>query len=411
MNSRVILHSDCDSFYASVACLNKPELNGKPVAVGGDSESRNGIILSKNPLAKTFGVKTAEPLWQARQKCPELVVIRPDYDLYHKFAKKIRQIYFDYTDRIEPFGLDEAWLDVTGSQMLFGDGMSIAREISSRVKEETNITVSIGVSFNKVFSKLGSDYRKPYGITEISQSNFKRIVWPLPANHLLFVGGSTYNSLKKLGIYTIGDVANTPLNILKSNFGKGGVTLYNYANGFDTSSVAFFEHAESIPKSISNSATTPRDLVNDRDVKITMHLLADSVARRMRDLNLRCSTISMHVRNSKLSVLNRQHTMPRPVCSTKEIFDCAYQLFCENFHWNNTIRSLGIALSGFNTENTGVQMCLFETDEKKIIRHEKLDCAVDKIKDKYGSKIINSALTFSDKRLCGIRTSSHNPFH
>jgi DNA polymerase-4 len=216
---RMILHSDCNSFYASVECLHHPEIRNKPVAVGGDVEQRHGIILAKNQLAKRYNIKTGEALWQAKQKCPDLVIMPPNYHLYMRFSKMARQIYLDYTDQVEPFGLDECWLDVTGSAVK-GNGLSIAEEIRARIKYELGITVSIGVSFNKIFAKLGSDYKKPDAITVISRENYRQIAWPLPASDLLYVGRSTEKRLTSMGIHTIGDLAGTSNKLLRSLFGK-----------------------------------------------------------------------------------------------------------------------------------------------------------------------------------------------
>lgn len=230
--SRTILHSDCNAFYASVECLINPRLQSYCVAVCGDVQARHGIILAKNQNAKEFGVKTGEPIWMAKKKCPQLVTVQADFARYLEFAKRVREIYLEYTDRVEPFGLDEAWLDVTGSARLFGSGKAIAEEIRRRVREEIGITVSIGVSFNKIFAKLGSDYQKPDAVTVISRDNFREIVWPLPSGELLYVGPATKKKLAAMGIYTIGDVARCRQELLRGNLGKWGDWLYTFANGW-----------------------------------------------------------------------------------------------------------------------------------------------------------------------------------
>lgn len=280
---RVILHSDCNSFYASVECLHRPEIRDKPVAVGGEPEHRHGMILTKNLIAKKYGVKTGEPLWKAKQKCPELIIINPDYKLYMRFSEMARKIYLDYTDRVEPFGIDECWLDVTGSTGLFGNGEKIAQEIRGRIKYELGITVSVGVSFNKVFAKLGSDYKKPDAVTVIAKENYKNIVWPLPVEDLLYVGPATKRKLNSYGINTIGKLANMPQNYLHSYFGKWGDMLHDFSNGIDYSPVAEYNHIREV-KSIGNSTTTIRDLVNNEDVKMVLFVLAGSVGRRMVNL-------------------------------------------------------------------------------------------------------------------------------
>lgn len=242
--SRVILHSDCNSFYASVEELHRPELAGLPIAVAGDPENRHGIILAKNQLAKQHKVKTAEAIWEAKQKCPDLVIVPPNYPLYSRFSRMAREIYYDYTDQIETFGLDEAWLCVTGSTHLFGSGEEIAKVISQRIKAELGITVSIGVSWNKIFAKFGSDYKKPDAITVIDKNNYKEIIWPQDVSELLYVGHATARKLKRRGIFTIGQLATTPVDILRSWLGKMGEVLWIFANGYDQSEVKLFDPNE-----------------------------------------------------------------------------------------------------------------------------------------------------------------------
>lgn len=225
MSERVILHCDLNNFFASVTLLSNATLYNMPVAVCGNEKERHGIVLAKNEIAKSYGVKTAETIRDAKRKCPELVCLPPDYKQYKKYSVAARKIYERYTDMIEPFGIDECWLDVTGSIRIFGSGEEIAEKIRSSIKNELKITVSIGVSFNKVFAKLGSDMKKPDGITVISKENFKSKVWPLPAKDLLYVGKSTEERLKSSGIFTIGDVANCETALLSHLLGKNGEQL------------------------------------------------------------------------------------------------------------------------------------------------------------------------------------------
>ena len=288
--NRIILHADLNNFYASVECLYNPSLRGKPVAVGGDAEKRHGIILAKNNEAKAFGVKTGETLWQARQKCPGLIFASPRYDLYVKYSRLARSLYEEYTSQVESFGLDECWLDVTNSETLWGDGKRIADEIRLRVKRELGVTVSIGVSFNKVFAKLGSDMKKPDATTVIPRETFQEIVWPLPVENLLFVGRATTRKLKSTGVRTIGDLAQTNVNALRRKFGKPGEMLWNFANGLDESRVSEADAAQKI-KTISNSSTLPRDLISEEDVKIPLYILCESVAERLRDHSLKCCSV------------------------------------------------------------------------------------------------------------------------
>ena len=292
---RIILHSDCNCFYASVEMLHHPELAGKPLAVGGDPEARHGIVLTANYIAKRMGVKTGMALWQARQACPDLVFVPPRMDLYLRFSRMAREIYLEYTDQVENFGCDEAWLAVERSRSIKGDGMTIAREISDRIKQELGITVSIGVSWNKIFAKLGSDYKKPDAITEISRENYKEIVWPLPASDLLYVGRSTERKLSRVGIHTIGELACAEPAHLQSFLGKMGLVLSAFANGLDDSPVS--EDGYHAPvKSIGNSTTTPRDLTTDTDVKIILMALSESVAARLRRNGFCAGVVEISIR-------------------------------------------------------------------------------------------------------------------
>lgn len=302
---RVILHSDLNNFYASVECLDDPALDGKPVAVCGDPELRHGIVLAKNQLAKGFGVTTGQAIWQAKQQCRGLVIVPPHYDRYLELSKAVREIYVSYTDRVEPFGLDECWLDVGGSASLFGDGSAIADEIRARVRRELGLTVSVGVSFNKVFAKLGSDYKKPDATTVITRTNYQEVVWALPVSDLLYVGPATTKKLGRYGIRTIGDLARTSVEFPHTVLGKVGVMLWRFANGLDTSGVSTY-YAVPPVKTIGNSTTAPRDLVSDDDIKITLYALCESVGARLREQRSLCGTVQLGVRDSALIGYERQ---------------------------------------------------------------------------------------------------------
>ena len=271
-NDRAILHSDCNCFYASVECLLNPNIRDLPVAVSGDAENRHGIILAKNEEAKKYNIKTGEAIWQAKKKCPQLLTVPARLDVYKKFSDKVRRIYSDYTDMVEPFGLDEAWLDI--SEDYKNDALTIAEEISQRIKDEIGITVSIGVSFNKIFAKFGSDYKKPDAITCITRDNYKTLVWNSPAGDLLYVGGATRKKLEQIGIYTIGDIANAPIGLLRTHLGKWGDLIYGFANGYDSSPVARIGEYSEV-KSIGNSTTAVRDLKNLDDIKVIAYVLCD----------------------------------------------------------------------------------------------------------------------------------------
>lgn len=407
--SRIILHSDCNCFYASVECALNPALKGKPVAVSGNPEKRHGIILAKSEEAKKFGVKTGEAIWQARKKCPQLITLPPNFSKYVEYSKSVKEIYYKYTDMVESFGLDEAWLDVTGSTRLFGNGYKIAQKIRSRIKKELDITVSIGVSYNKIFAKLGSDYKKPDAVTLINKSNYKHMVWSLPAEDLLYVGSATKKKLNSLGIFTIGQIANTPVDILKKNLGKWGQMLHSFANGNDTSTVALYGETSPV-KSIGNSTTSPRDLKDITDVKIIMGVLADSVARRMREQGLSCMLVSITVRDNSLCSFTRQKKLLSYTDITSEILNTALALFKESYSWKKPIRSLGLSVSELTCKDSGTQLSLFE-DNKKRLRQESLDKTTDALKNRFGNFIINPAVMLKDTTLSGFNPKADHTIH
>lgn len=407
--SRIILHSDCNCFYASVECALNPALKGKPVAVSGNPEKRHGIILAKSEEAKKFGVKTGEAIWQAKKKCPQLITLPPNFSKYVEYSKSVKEIYYKYTDMVESFGLDEAWLDVTGSTRLFGNGYKIAQKIRSRIKKELDITVSIGVSYNKIFAKLGSDYKKPDAVTLINKSNYKHMVWSLPAEDLLYVGSATKKKLNSLGIFTIGQIANTPVDILKKNLGKWGQMLHSFANGNDTSTVALYGETSPV-KSIGNSTTSPRDLKDITDVKIIMGVLADSVARRMREQGLSCVLVSITVRDNSLCSFTRQKKLLSYTDITSEILSTALALFKESYSWKKPIRSLGLSVSELTCKDSGTQLSLFE-DNKKRLRQESLDKTTDALKNRFGNFIINPAVMLKDTTLSGFNPKADHTIH
>ena len=394
--SRTILHSDMNCFYASVEMLHHPELAGKPMAVGGDPEARHGIVLTANYIAKRAGVKTGMALWQARQVCPEIIFVPPRMDLYLRFSRMAQEIYSEYTDQREPFGIDESWLDVTASTSIKGDGMKIAKEISSRIKYELGVTVSIGVSWNKIFAKLGSDYRKPNAMTVITKKNFKKIVWPLKCSDMIMVGPATTRKLNQYGIYTLGDLANSNEAFLKNILGKNGILLRRYARGEDMSPVRHKDIERDI-KSIGNATTTIRDLKNVQDVKIIFTVLAESVARRMRNLGLKGTTLSIYVRDKNLGSFIRQCKLPAPTNVSGELIENAMRLFIANYDWKLPIRSLGITVTDFDFDFIS-QFDFSKTIEKRE-KLEKIDTAVELIKDRYGSYCIGRGTTLIDKEL------------
>lgn len=379
---RVILHCDLNSFYASVECLHHPEYRNIPMAVGGDVEKRHGIILAKNQLAKKAGVTTGEALWQALQKCPNLVLVKPNFSQYLRFSRMVREIYSEYSDKIESFGIDEVWIDVTESVHLFGTPKELADMIRERVKRELGVTISIGVSFNKVFAKLGSDYKKPDATTEITRANMEQIVWPLPIEDLLYVGRATAQKLHLLGIYTIGDCAAIEPSVLKRRLGKWGDYLWRFANGMDNSPV-MVQNFEPMVKSIGNSTTCPRDLRNLQDVKIVTYVLAESVAARLKEAHLVAQVISVGVRDINLKGYTRQIKLSQPTHLSDDIAQAAMDLFEKNVDFSTPLRSIGIKTSDLSVMETPVQLDLF-TDQKAHQRSLDLENTLDVIRERYG---------------------------
>ena len=402
---RTILHSDMNCFYASVEMLHHPELAGKPLAVGGDPEARHGIVLTANYVAKKSGVKTGMALWQAKQVCPEIIFVPPRMDLYLRFSRMAQEIYSEYTDLREPFGIDESWLDVSASTSIKGDGMKIANEISKRIKHELGVTVSIGVSWNKIFAKLGSDYKKPDAITEFSRENYKNLAWNLPAGDLIYVGRSTNKKLQTLGIKTIGELANTEPAILESRLGKMGLVLHTFANGWDETPVCVEGYQAPI-KSIGNSTTTPRDLVNDLDVKIILMALSESVASRLRENGFRCKVVEISIRDNELYHFSRQCKLKRSTNITDEIVQAAYRLFKDNYRWEHPIRSLGVRGCDLVSDDMPYQLDLFISEQKRE-KLEKMDQVVDEIRARFGYQSIQRAFVYQDKILAQLNAREH----
>jgi len=394
---RRILHADFNSFYASVACFLDPALRPHPVAVAGNPEARHGIILAKNELAKKFGVKTGEAIWQAKQKCPLLVTVKPDFESYQKFSALGREIYGEYSDRVEAFGLDENWVDVTSSTKDIAEAHRLANLIRNRIHDELGITVSIGVADNKVFAKLGSDIKKPDAVTLVSPDNYKQVAWPLPARDLLYVGRATEAKLLKYGILTIGDLANTPEAFLRAQFGKCGTMLSAFANGLDAAPVMRTIDQQPV-KSVGNGLTTPRDLVNDEDVYLTISMLAESVAARLREHGMRANVAHLGVRDNGLFSFVRQMKLDRPTNISSEIAHACMQLFRANYTWQTPIRSLTVSCSDLIGTDNPVQLSLFD-DEAPRRKAEAAEVAIDDIRRRFGYRAIGRALFLKDRAI------------
>ena len=391
MAERVILHCDLNCFFASVELLRYPALRDVPVAVCGDPESRHGIVLAKNEAAKQLGVKTAETIWQARQKAPHLITLPPHHGLYREYSRKVNAIYGQYTDLVEPFGIDESWLDITNSMHLFGgDGKSIADQLRKRLREELGLTISVGVSFNKIFAKLGSDYKKPDATTVIDRSNWQAIVWPLPVGDLLGVGRSTQKLLRQYGVETIGQLAAFPRQTLETLLGKHGTQLHDYANGLENSPVRPQHEAEPV-KSVGNGTTFPRNLTRWEEVRSGLAVLSDSVAGRLRRQGLYCGGVALTIRNAQFRQFSRQVRLDAPTHLQKDIYQTALALARQSWHAPDPIRALTVtALYLTDSADSFQQLDLLDgAAAQREEKQERLEQAMDAIRGKYGKGAIS----------------------
>lgn len=378
---RVILHCDCNSYYASVESIGKPELRRVPMAVCGDPESRRGIILAKNEPAKAYGIKTAETIYSALKKCPGLLLLPAHHDKYREYSEKINIIYEEYTDQVEAFSVDESWLDVTGSLHLFGSGKDIADTLRRRIREELDLTISVGVSFNKIFSKLGSDYKKPDATTVITRENYKNILWPLDVKDMLFVGHAAAEKLLQHGIMTIGDIASAGQETLQSLLGKSGETIWAYAMGLDKDPVKKIGESDPV-KSVGNGITFPRDLITLEDIRAGLLMLCDSVGSRLRRKEFYCTNVQVQIKDPALKVISRQRKLPEATNSTKELFEASLAIVQSSWRIGAPIRLLSVTAGGL-THESGIQTNLL-VDAKKQAKNTKLDHAMDAIRNKYG---------------------------
>ena len=402
---RTILHSDLNNFYASVECVYEPSLKKVPMAVCGDPEARHGIVLAKNMLAKGAGIKTGEAIWQARQKCPNLVVMPPNYKRYQRFSRMMKEIYADYTWRIESFGLDECWLDVTDCGR---SGADIADELRRRAKEELGLTLSVGVSFNKIFAKLGSDMKKPDATTVITAQNYREKVWPLPAEDLLFVGPATRRKLLSRNLRTIGDVARCDPGSLRSALGKNGEMLWIFANGLDRTPVMAMD--ESMPvKSVGNSTTTPRDVSDEQDAHMVLMLLAESVAERLREQGLRGRVVSLWVRDCALASFGVQRKLRFSTALASEICACALALFREHYRWERPIRSLGVSVSDLELADGDRQLSMFPDTLRE--RRYDLENTVGDIRRRFGHFAIQRACLVGCREFGAINPRDDHTIH
>ena len=395
-------HSDANCFYAAVEMLRNPRLRDIPMAVCGSTDERHGIVLAANYPAKRMGVKTAMANWQAREVCPNLYPVKPHMSDYIQFSGFVREIYLDYSDRVESFGLDEAWVDLTGCVKDFKQGEKAVHEIRERVKRELGLTVSIGLADNKIFAKLGSDMKKPDACTIIPRDRFKELIWPLPVSDLLYVGPQTTKKLMKRAIFTIGDLANAYLPMIGSLLGKVGYVLCAYANGEDRSQVSNQEYEHQI-KSIGNSTTCPRDLECDQDVKIVLYALAESVGARLMEQGFYASTVEFSYVGTNLSFSHtRQMKLDRPTCLSGELADAAFALFKKHYgNWPAPLRKIGVRGCNLVSASTPRQLTIFEVADRDR-KLEDLEQTINWLRSRYGNKIIQRGIMYFDRELSRV---------
>lgn len=400
---RVILHSDLNNFFASVEIARDSSLSGKPLIVCGDPKERHGIVLAKSEEAKKYGIKTAETVYSALKKCPNLTLVPAHHHEYKRYSQKVVEIYARFTEKIEECSIDECSLDVTESLRLFGSGEEIAEKIRQTVKNELGVTVSIGVSFNKVFAKLASELKKPDAVTVISRENYKKIVHPLPVNELLFVGGATERALLSLGIQTIGDLANADEQVLIKKLGKRGRQLRIYARGEDDEPVKW-RKTEEDTKSIGNSITLPQDIKDREEVKRWLYALAESVTARQRAANVgKATTVHLTVRDDKLQFFSWQKKIePSSLCG--DIAKTAFELFCLHYPITAKVRLLGVTVSGFNhnVEQLSLDCAIPTNNGISYAKKERAENAVAKIREKYGYAKLQRGLVMQDEKLNGL---------
>ena len=394
---RAILHSDLNSFYASVEMMLEPKLRGKAVAVCGSTEDRHGIVLAKSDLAKRAGVKTGMVNWEARRLCKDLIVVPPQYEQYLKYSKLTQSIYQRYTDLIEPFGMDECWLDVSGSERMCGDAMSIAESIRKSTREELGLTVSIGVSYNKIFAKLGSDMKKPDTITEITAENFKNKVWPLPANEMIYVGPATTKRLAGYGITTIGEVAAAQPDFLKRLLGVNGLALWQYANGADQSRVMHKDFVSPV-KSIGHGITCVSDLLNEEEVWKVILELSQDIGHRLRVHGLAARTVQVGVRGNNLLGSQFQCKLPFKTQIPSEIAATAFKAFKEHYQWGTKVRAVTVRAIELAPKDQAEQLSLF-VDNSQRERRERLEDAIEEIRSRFGKRAITNAILMGDLKM------------
>lgn len=400
--TKTIFHSDLNGFYASVEMLLDPTLRGKPVAVCGSTEERHGIVLAKSELAKRAGIKTGMINSEARRLCPELIIRPPQFEQYLKYSQLTRQVYEQFTDRVEPYGMDECWLQVHNRKSLAQGGFEIAENIRNAVKSQVGLTVSVGVSFNKVFAKLGSDLKKPDATTVITREDFRRTVWPLPTSALLYAGRATTRKLAFYGIYSVGDLARTNPEFLREILGVNGLVLWRYANGEDDSRVMHKDFVSPV-KSVGHGITSREDLVNEEEVWLVMLELSQDIGHRLRLNGLSAKGIQISVKDNNLAVRQYQEPLATATQSPMVIAKKAREIFREKHRWVNNIRAVSVTAINLVPRDAPWQTDLF-TDPVKVEKYEKLADVVDDIRSRFGKNIICPASLCGDNKMPSITT-------
>ena len=407
--NKVVLHADLNNFYASVACIEHPDLRELPIAVCGDPTMRHGIVLAKNMVAKRRGVITGQAIWQAKQSCPGLLTVAPDFETVLRYAGEVRRIFARYTNRVQPFGVDEAWLDISGPGVTIGDGFRVANHLRHAVREETGLTLSVGVGDNRIFAKLGSDLKKPDGVTVVCEQNRRAVLDPLPVDELLFIGRATGKKLHAVGIFTVGQLAAADPAALRGLFGKTGLMLSGFARGNDAASV-IAEDAQPKMKSIGNSITAAHDIVHLHDARITLYGLCESVASRMRKHCFVGRVVQVSIRNATLDWYQRQRKLAFQTDCSFDLFETAYALLLENWQEGTPLRSLGVSVSQLAPANALMQLSFLPEDAARQKR-QMLEHAIDDIRDRYGHFAIQRAIMLYDRTLGHINPEDEHVVH
>lgn len=398
---KIIFHADANNFYASVAMILNSELKGKPVIVCGDPEKRHGIVLAKSNFAKKAGIKTGDTIIEAKRKCPNLIAVPPDYKQYTKYSNLLYNIYLQYTPYVESFGIDECWLDVTGCDKEYGSAENLANIIRERVKNELGLTISVGVSFTKIFAKLGSDMKKPDAVTVIDRNNYKTKAWQLNVGELLFVGSSIKSRLTKRGINTIGDLANMPRIEIVDMFGKIGEKLHDNANGIETEPVEAYNFLR-IPESVSNGSTTEEDISDIKSAESLIYSLSEVIAYRLRKYALIASGVSLSVRDNKLHSFTRQKMLNVPTSTAQDIAESALEILKANYSFgeNPPLRTITVGTYKLLPKNELCQTSIFDNNLNKNIM---IDERIDRLRIRYGFNVLKRGIEMNDAFTCDVR--------